>query len=195
MAQVGRLGKMSAIKPLRYSSMQLNKTRATALMFALIAPLSIAPLSHADEPLGRVYTTIAEQPVSAKDREVADLFDRWNAALKTGDSQKVAALYAPDAILQPTVSNEVRTTPESISDYFDHFLANKPVGQINYRLIRHMGADSAMDSGVYTFNLTAADGSTRRVQARYSFIYERVNGEWKIINHHSSAMPQVHAAL
>src|SRR3546814_4904832 len=84
-----------------------------------------------------VYRTVAEQPQNQNDREIAALFDRWNAALKTGSAAAVTSLYAPDAILQPTVSNQVRNTAALIQDYFEHFLAGKPVGQINYREIRH----------------------------------------------------------
>ena len=74
-------------------------------------------------------------------------------------------------------------------------MASRPVGQINYREIRHLGPDAAMDSGVYTFTLTAADGKKQQVQARYTFLYERLGGQWKILNHHSSAMPQVQPQL
>ena len=42
-------------------------------------------------------------------QELAAQFDRWNMALQTGDPEKVAALYAPDGVLLPTVSNQVRT--------------------------------------------------------------------------------------
>lgn len=161
------------------------KTSAIVLFFALTAPLV-----HAAETTPYVYTAVAKQPANVKDREIAALFDRWNNALKTGNAQTVVDLYAPNAVLQPTVSNQVRTTPAQIKDYFDHFLVLKPVGQINYREIRHLGANSAMDSGVYTFTLTEADGKTRQVQARYTFVYEKIGGQWKILNHHSSAMPE-----
>ena len=40
--------------------------------------------------------------------EITALFDQWNSALQTGDPKQVAALYAADAILLPTVSNQVR---------------------------------------------------------------------------------------
>lgn len=166
------------------------KTCAIAAFFLLAAPFV-----QAVETVPFVYRTVAEQPQKQTDREIAGLFDRWNAALQTGSASAVTALYAPDAILQPTVSNKVRSTPEQIQDYFAHFLTGKPVGVINYREIRHLGPDAAMDSGVYTFTLTQADGTKRDVQARYTFLYERLDGQWKIINHHSSAMPEVPKTL
>ncbi len=42
-----------------------------------------------------------------------------------------------------------------------------------------------------TFTLIEAG----QVQARYTFIYERqVDGQWKILNHHSSAIPEAQLA-
>lgn len=159
-----------------------------AMIFALSAPFL-----QAAETTPYVYREVAQAPANVKDREIAGLFDTWNRALQTGNVQSVVSLYAPDAVLQPTVSNQVRTTPEQITDYFDHFMALKPVGQINYREIRQLGNNVAMDSGVYTFTLTEANGKIRHVQARYTFVYEQVGGQWKILNHHSSAMPEAQA--
>ena len=150
---------------------------------------------QAAETAPHVYRTVAQAPANVKDREIAGLFDRWNSALQTGNVQSVVDLYAPDAVLLPSVSNQVRTTPDQIKDYFDHFLALKPVGQINYREIRQLGSNVAMDSGVYTFTLTDASGKAEKVQARYTFLYERIDGQWKILNHHSSAMPEVQPQL
>ncbi|EPJ76803.1 MULTISPECIES: SgcJ/EcaC family oxidoreductase [Pseudomonas] len=161
------------------------KIPAIALCFALGASFV-----QAAETAPYVYRGVAQTPANVKDREIAGLFDRWNSALKTGNAQTVVDLYAPNAVLQPTVSNQVRTTPAEIKDYFDHFLPMKPAGQINYREIHQLGANVAMDSGVYTFTLTDANAKTRQVQARYTFVYEQVDGQWKILNHHSSAMPE-----
>ncbi|VXC96920.1 conserved exported hypothetical protein [Pseudomonas sp. 8Z] len=154
-----------------------------ALLFALALPQAYA----AEAPY--VYTGVAAAPSSAQDQEIASLFERWNAALQTGDSAKVTALYADDAVLLPTVSNRVRVGHEAIKDYFDHFLQAKPVGTINYREIRQLSSDTAVDSGVYTFALNQG-GTVRNVQARYTFVYEKVDGQWKILQHHSSAMPE-----
>ena len=52
--------------------------------------------------------------------EITALFDQWNSALQTGDPKQVAALYAADAILLPTVSNQVRHNHAEIEDYFEY---------------------------------------------------------------------------
>ncbi|MEV1080520.1 SgcJ/EcaC family oxidoreductase [Streptomyces sp. NPDC050211] len=123
--------------------------------------------------------------------QVASLFDTWNAALQTGDAEKVADLYAKDAVLLPTVSNKVRTDRAGIVDYFEHFLANKPVGTKMQTVVNVLDSNSAIDTGTYQFALTDHEtGEKRVVKARYTYEYEKRNGEWKIVNHHSSAMPE-----
>ena len=49
--------------------------------------------------------------------------------------------------------------------------------------------DVGINSGVYTFDIVK-DGEPQKVQARYSFVYRLINGDWKITEHHSSAMPE-----
>lgn len=116
---------------------------------------------------------------------IASLFDDWNAALKSRDPSKVVALYASDAILLPTVSNQVRHNLQEIESYFVDFVAKGPSGKIdqsNIRVFDHL----AINSGVYTFSF---DDQTE-VQARYTFVYRRQDDGWVIIEHHSSKMPE-----
>lgn len=122
-------------------------------------------------------------------KDIAALFDRWNASLQTGDAQKVTDNYAKDAVLLPTVSNKPRTDHAGIKDYFEHFVQKKPVGKINTSTI-HLGCNEAFDVGTYTFTLTDAEGKKSDVAARYSYIYELRDGKWLITHHHSSAMPE-----
>lgn len=42
------------------------------------------------------------------DKQIAGLFDRWNASLQTGNPQKVLANYASKSVLLPTLSNTPR---------------------------------------------------------------------------------------
>jgi uncharacterized protein (TIGR02246 family) len=128
-------------------------------------------------------------PAAPAKEDIARQFDIWNAALATGDPNKVADLYAPDAVLLPTVSNNVRTDRAEIVDYFEHFLAGKPAGTIDEEVIKVVDSDTAINTGVYHFNLTK-DGKPQRVDARYTYVYELVGGKWLIVNHHSSAMPE-----
>ena len=117
--------------------------------------------------------------------EITALFDEWNSALQTGDPKKVSALYESNGILLPTVSNKVRHNHEEIEDYFVHFLAKGPVGKIDEANVRTFG-DIAINSGVYTF--TFKDGAV--VPARFTFVYRWDGERWKIVEHHSSQMPE-----
>lgn len=118
--------------------------------------------------------------------EIASLFDRWNQALLSGDPDLVAANYAEESILLPTVSNTPRLTVAEKVDYFDHFLEDSPSGAIDMRVIE-IGCNTAVDSGLYTFTF-ADTGET--VNARYTYTYRWDGSEWLITSHHSSAMPE-----
>lgn len=119
------------------------------------------------------------------DSHIVALFEEWNTALQTGEPRNVTALYESNAILLPTISNQVRHNHEEIEDYFIHFLAKGPKGVINESNIRTFG-NIAINSGVYTF--TFSDGNS--VQARFTYVY-RWNGQrWLIVEHHSSALPE-----
>lgn len=118
-------------------------------------------------------------------QNIAQLFDQWNEALQTGEPKNVVALYETNAILLPTVSNQVRHNHAEIEDYFVNFLAKGPKGEINESNIRTFG-DVAINSGVYTFSFK--DGA--KVQARFTYVYRWNGQEWKIVEHHSSQMPE-----
>ena len=135
------------------------------------------------------HSKATERGGAPSEAEIAALFDRWNAALGTGDPEKVAALYAPDAVLLPTASPQIRTTHAEIVDYFEHFLQLKPVGTKLRTVVEVLDNNTAVDAGVYRFTLTNADGTTRDVDARYTYVYEKRDGKWWIINHHSSVLP------
>jgi uncharacterized protein (TIGR02246 family) len=118
--------------------------------------------------------------------DVLALFDTWNNALQTGDPQQVAALYADNGILLPTLSNQVRHNHAEKVDYFVHFLAKQPSGSLDESNVRIFG-DIAINSGIYTFAF-AKDGSS--AQGRFTFAYRWNGQKWEIIEHHSSLMPE-----
>ncbi|MFM9041931.1 MAG: SgcJ/EcaC family oxidoreductase [Vulcanococcus sp.] len=143
------------------------------LLIALV--LMVAPAARAAE--AEVCHTLSRPQVEA-------LFDRWNAALATGDPTQVTALYSDDALLLPTLSGVARTDAEGISNYFQGFLSHDPTGRIDQRVI-HSDCNMAIDAGNYSFELDHKGW----VQARYTFVYAYKDGEWKIEHHHSSLLP------
>ncbi|KAL7578678.1 hypothetical protein ACA910_009817 [Epithemia clementina (nom. ined.)] len=125
-------------------------------------------------------------PPKLTEKEVRALFQLWNDALATGDSRIVARRYSSDPILLPTVSDIPRTDYDGIKDYFDTFLKLQPQGVILDGKIR-IGNGWAQDAGIYEFTMGATGA---KVKARYSFVYLYENGQWKILHHHSSQMPE-----
>jgi uncharacterized protein (TIGR02246 family) len=136
----------------------------------------------------------AEVPVAHVDdlpskADIAALFEEWNVTLQTGSPHDMAALYAEDGVLLPTVSNDVRSNRMEIAEYFEHFQRLRPRGTINEQHIDVLDRNTAVNSGIYTFDIVR-EGRADFVVARYSFVYEKINGKWRIVSHHSSAMPQ-----
>jgi uncharacterized protein (TIGR02246 family) len=120
--------------------------------------------------------------------EVQSLFQEWNRALQSKDTSQVLKLYAPDAILLPTLSPKVRHTHKEIGDYFDFFLTLSPESEIQQEHIRIFN-DIAINSGIYVFTVLQ-EGNTSEVPVRFTFVYKQFNDKWLIVEHHSSAMPQ-----
>lgn len=125
------------------------------------------------------------------EQEISALFDGWNKALQTGDPQAVADRYADDSVLLPTLSNEIRADRESRVEYFEHFLQKRPLGTKIESHINVLDEDSALDAGLYRFDLTNHEtGEKSSVVARYTYEYEKRGGKWLIVNHHSSLLPE-----
>jgi uncharacterized protein (TIGR02246 family) len=122
-------------------------------------------------------------PISAQ--QVEAWFDQWNAALASGDPALVARRYGHQALLLPTLSPQLRDTPEAITNYFTGFLARHPSGTVTQRQIR-LGCNEAVDAGTYRFALHNPEAT---LEARYTFVYGLEDGEWRILHHHSSLQP------
>ncbi|MFB7512140.1 SgcJ/EcaC family oxidoreductase [Streptomyces sp. NPDC056144] len=166
--------------PTRTGAPTRTRTRAV-----IAAALAVAALGTFATGVG-----VADDEERVTKREIAGLFDQWNAALRTGDPAKVTARYAKDAVLLPTASPRIRTNHAEIADYFAHFLQKKPRGEKIRSVIHVLDQNSALDAGLYRFHLTdPKTGITKAVDARYTYEYEKRDGRWLIVNHHSSVLP------
>ncbi len=111
----------------------------------------------------------------------------WAATVATRDVEAILALYAPDAILVPTLSNEVRDCQDSRREYFRNFLANEGLVcdiQIFKKRVSHK-LSTVVVGGLYVFHYREGDSAVS-VPARFLFTFEQIDGRWLITGHHSS---------
>jgi hypothetical protein len=68
------------------------------------------------------------------------------------------------------------------------FLKKLPEGTITADNVQRYGDDAYLHTGMYTF-MTGPAESRAPVEARFSYMWRKIDGEWKITHHHSSAVP------
>ena len=114
----------------------------------------------------------------------SELLQKWINAIKTGDPKEVTNLYHDDGILLGTFSNKERIGHELILEYFENLLKSPVEVEI---VSEHTSVSEsvAANSGLYNF---VTNGKT--INARFSFVYQKNNDEWKITSHHSSVIPE-----
>jgi hypothetical protein len=112
----------------------------------------------------------------------------WAEALSSGDERNVTALYHENAVLWGTMSPVIRNTPELIREYFVKFATLDRI-RVEFRdpIVRQYG-NVAINTGYYVFSWYEDDRKVV-VPARYTFAYVDESG-WKIIEHHSSVVPE-----
>ncbi|CAN0428740.1 unnamed protein product, partial [Ectocarpus sp. 12 AP-2014] len=166
-------------------------------------PTAPAGLKRVGPNADLVKVTPKKVEITPDQKAVAATTIVWKdtVTLGTDDApKKTAALYAPDAVLWGTVSEEVRETPEQIYDYFDFFARLPKLRLVEYTPapVRVYG-QFAVEAGTYTFAWQGEDGKTVEKRARFSFTFRRGKPgspqPWTIVEHHSSSMPIAPAEL
>jgi uncharacterized protein (TIGR02246 family) len=132
---------------------------------------------------------IAPFAVAGPKEDVGAATAKWATVFADNNPDTIAALYAPDGVLWGTLSPTVRSDPAAVKAYFVAAFQALPKATVKFgdQLIRVYG-DAAINTGYYTFSYVK-DGETKSIPARYSFTYVKDGDNWKIVDHHSSAMP------
>jgi len=119
---------------------------------------------------------------------MVELISRWLYAVCSRDVNKVLSLYTADAVLLGTFAKEVKQGQELVG-YFRRFLSRSELcGEINTCILQETVAGPIL-SGTYTF-WWVGPGGPERAHARFSFVFTAVDGDFLIVNHHSSAVPE-----
>lgn len=120
------------------------------------------------------------------------ILNEWMQAVNKGAIETLLSLYDKKAILIPTFSNKLLTTPENIRDYFvklgnrDELSVSLHEKTLTIQLIKK---DIYVLSGIYLWRLTI-DGDSFSFEARFSYTLD-VSRPSPIINHHSSQIPRM----
>jgi len=127
--------------------------------------------------------------VAGPQEDVAAAGEKWATVFADNNPETMTAFYAKDGVLWGTLSPTVRSDPAAVRAYFVGAFEALPKATVKFgdQLIRVYG-NTAVNTGYYTF-FYVKDGETKSIPARYSFTYVKDGDEWKIVDHHSSAVP------
>lgn len=133
--------------------------------------------------------TVSYADDDAVQKEVLAATAAWVEAFNARDAQRIAALYAEDAVFWGTISPTIRTTPETVLEYFTNSTTRRPnlritIGEQHVRVF----GDTATNSGYYT-SRNVQDGQEIITPMRFTFVFHQRGGRWMIVSHHSSRMP------
>lgn len=127
--------------------------------------------------------------ITPTQESVKEASNQWGLALKSRDAEKITNLYAKDAFLFATFTNMLDSR-EKILAYFKNLTQKSDLNvDFNQQNVRLYG-NTAINSGLYTFSFTDAEGKSVKVPARYSFVYTLTPQGWLIVEHHSSVLPE-----
>lgn len=122
--------------------------------------------------------------------QIREIARKWAEAIESGSPENVLRLYHPDGSLWGTLSPVLRQGHPAILEYFDKFLQREDLkceftdGTIRIR------DDYAFFSGSYVFTWKVRR-KMAEVPARFSFVYKKEDGNWLIMEHHSSLFPEL----
>ena len=113
----------------------------------------------------------------------------WINLVSQQDIDRVVDLYAEDGVLLGTFSNEIRVGKQKIREYFKFFLAKKPKALVGDFKMHIIDQNSFTVNGFYDFEVDSDDGEREFLHARFTFIFQKIDNDFKILSHHSSVVP------
>lgn len=121
-----------------------------------------------------------------------DVLNAWTLATNNKDLDALLVLYSPNAVLIPTFSNKLLTTPYGIKDYFVKLASRE---QLSVTLREKTLITQPVNSSVYALGgiylwRFVVDGELLNFEARFSFVLD-LTTSGPIIHHHSSQVPRM----
>ena len=147
--------------------------------------------------VGLLATTIALGQVPAKsaagreagkpedfDTAIKRIRETWVQEFNAGHADKVAALYAPEAVLMRR-SGSVHNRDSILTDLQRSINAAEARHYVVYSLQAEGSGDLGYDTGAYN-----EDFPHHVAEGNYLMVIKRIQGEWKIVAHAAVPNPQ-----
>ncbi len=119
---------------------------------------------------------------------VLEALQKWISTINSRQPSAVSRLYSEDAVFLPTLSHSRIHGGMNRTTYFAKLLGKSGFRVDILELDLQMLGEVGVCSGIYDFDY-AFRGDDTRLEARFSMIFQRINGVYLIINHHSSLLP------
>ncbi len=116
----------------------------------------------------------------------------WMRGINNGDLDALVALYDDEAVLIPTFSNRLLSTPTARQEYFSRLAAREDLSIALHEktlLSQDLGGNVHALHGIYCWRF-AVDGELLSFEARFSYILD-LEREKPIMHHHSSQIPRM----
>lgn len=150
------------------------RVRLWALVFLLLNLGAAAQIRSTAKP------KVEDQQKFAAEME--KLRDTWVQEFNAGHADKVAALYAPDAVLM-RFDGSVHGRDSILAEFQRSISSGTRGYSVNSLHSEHSG-DLGYDTGAY--NVTLRD---RVVEGNYLVVVKNINGQWLIVAHSSVPNP------
>lgn len=135
-------------------------------------------------------TSYAAQTMSID--PIEQTYQAWKTAMETakGNASKVIALYSADAVLVPTLSPNLHFNQKNqFKKYFEKLTKLPGFSISTQKIVTHVYGNIAVSNGLYTFSYIDDIDEPVSIPARFTFVYQKQDAGWLIINHHSSSFP------
>lgn len=120
-----------------------------------------------------------------------DVLDRWMAAVNSRDVDSLLGLYDSRAVLIPTFSSRLLTTPDRLREYFEKLGSREALSIALHEktlTVQELRDQFFSLSGIYTWRFVV-DGEVLTFEARFSYVID-LSRPGPILHHHSSQIPR-----
>jgi ketosteroid isomerase-like protein len=162
--------------------MDRTPTLSRLILFSLLATtvvLGQVPATHATN--GEATKTIKKEDFAAAIKRIRET---WVQEFNAGQADKIAALYAPEAVLMR--GNGSLHNRESIQAEWQRSITIEARNYVVESLHSEGSGDIGYDTGMYNVDLPH-----HLAEGNYLLVIQRIEGEWKIVAHAAIPNPRV----